>query len=218
MTVKVDYFSDVLCVWAYLGQIRVDELKQTFGDEIDIHYRFVQIFGAAKQQVSKNWEKKGGLAGYRNHLLKMAENWPHIEINPKVWAEVAPESSTSVHLYLKAIQILIEQGEIPNKPCDNDQGRSIFEQVMWMFREAFFRDGRNISTRSVQDEIATTLALPLAAIHSVIDQGQAHAELYWDDEAKQNYRVPGSPTLVLNEGRQLLFGNVGYRVMDANVR
>ena len=48
MTIKIDYFSDVLCVWAYLGQIRVDELKKTFGDNVSIHYRFMPIFGAAK--------------------------------------------------------------------------------------------------------------------------------------------------------------------------
>jgi predicted DsbA family dithiol-disulfide isomerase len=30
--------------------------------------------------------------------------------------------------------------------------------------------------------------------------------------------VEGSPTFVLNEGRQVLFGNVGYRVLEANIR
>jgi CubicO group peptidase (beta-lactamase class C family) len=29
--------------------------------------------------------------------------------------------------------------------------------------------------------------------------------------------VRGSPTWVLNEGRQVIYGNVGYRVLNANV-
>ena len=29
--------------------------------------------------------------------------------------------------------------------------------------------------------------------------------------------VKGSPTWVLNEGRQLLYGNVGYRILNANI-
>ena len=31
-------------------------------------------------------------------------------------------------------------------------------------------------------------------------------------------RIEGSPTFELNEGRQKLFGNVGFRVIEANVR
>jgi len=29
--------------------------------------------------------------------------------------------------------------------------------------------------------------------------------------------VKGSPTWVLNEGRQVLYGNVGYRILSANI-
>jgi predicted DsbA family dithiol-disulfide isomerase len=32
------------------------------------------------------------------------------------------------------------------------------------------------------------------------------------------YGVQGSPTYVFNDGRQLLYGNVGYRIIEANVR
>lgn len=30
----VSYFSDVLCVWACVAQIRLDELRRQFGDQI----------------------------------------------------------------------------------------------------------------------------------------------------------------------------------------
>ncbi len=30
--------------------------------------------------------------------------------------------------------------------------------------------------------------------------------------------IQGSPTFVLNEGRQKLYGNVGYRIIDANIQ
>ena len=35
---------------------------------------------------------------------------------------------------------------------------------------------------------------------------------------RPGYRGEGWPTCVLNEGRQLLFGNVGDRVLEANIR
>jgi len=31
-------------------------------------------------------------------------------------------------------------------------------------------------------------------------------------------RIEGSPSLVLNEGRQKLYGNVGFRLIDANIQ
>jgi predicted DsbA family dithiol-disulfide isomerase len=218
VAIKVEYFSDVLCIWAYAGQIRMDELKRDFADDIDVEYRFVPIFGAGEQHVNNIWQNTGGVQGFNAHLKTVAENWSHITISPDLWTGVAPKSSASAHLYLKAIQILANNDEIDNTTQSALNGRSHFEQVTWLFRDAFFREGRDIARRSVQDEVAEQLELPMQSIHELIDSGQAHAELHADNEARHNYKVPGSPTLVLNEGRQLLYGNVGYRIIDANVR
>lgn len=218
MTIKIEYFSDVLCIWAYSGQIRMDELIRDFADDVEIEYRFVPIFAAAKAGINRNWKDEGGFKGFNAHLQNVAKNWPHITVSEDLWTKVAPESSTSAHLYLKAIQLLAQQGEIENQPQDELNGRTLFEESIWLFREAFFCHGLDITRRQVQDETAEKLQLPLKQIHELLDSGKAHAALYQDDEAKNNYKVPGSPTLVLNEGRQLLYGNVGYRIIDANVR
>jgi len=34
--IRIFYFSDILCVWAYIAQIRLEELKNTFQDSISI--------------------------------------------------------------------------------------------------------------------------------------------------------------------------------------
>jgi len=218
MTIKIEYFSDVLCIWAYGGQVRMDELKQSFAGDIEIEYRFVPIFGAGKQHVENVWKDEGGLPGFNAHLQEVAKNWPHISITPDLWIGVAPESSTSAHLYLKAIQLLAGNGEIDNTSLDKFDGRNCFEEAIWLFRDVFFRQGKDVARRCVQDEVAKKLNLPLQRIHELVDSGQAHAALHTDDEDRHNYKVPGSPTLILNEGRQLLYGNVGYRIIDANVR
>ncbi len=218
MTIKIEYFSDVLCVWAYGGQIRVDELKRDFVDDIDIEYRFVPIFAAARHNIQRNWQDKGGLHGFNRHLLEVGKNWDHIDIHPALWREVAPESSTTAHVYLKAIQLLMQSGKVSTEARQAWHDRNAFEQAVWLFREAFFTHARNIALRSEQDAIADSLALPVDAIHQLIDCGQAHAALHLDDEARRQYHIPGSPTMVLNQGRQLLYGNVGYRIIDANIR
>ncbi len=218
MTIKIEYFSDVLCIWAYSGQIRMDELKSTFADEVDISYRFIPIFGAGKQHVQNVWKQEGGVEGFNRHLHKVAENWPHITLSEDIWTKVAPQSSTSAHVYLKAVQLLAEQGEVDNQPLHDFNNRTCFEEVIWLFRHCFFHDGKDIALRQVQDSIAEEMGLPLSRIAELIDSGLAYAALHLDDEARKKYRVPGSPTLVLNEGRQLLYGNVGYRIIDANIR
>lgn len=218
MTIKIDYFTDVLCVWAYGGQVRIDELKNDFADDIEIEYRFIPIFAAAKEQIARIWKDKGEFEGFNQHLQKVAKDWDHIPVANNLWTEVAPESSTPAHLYLKAIQLLTKQGEISDLPLKELNGRTLFEEAIWLFRVAFFRQGLDISRRSVQDEVAQQLKLPLKKIHRLLDSGEAHAGLHLDEVARDSYKIPGSPTLVLNEGRQLLYGNVGYRIIDANVR
>jgi len=61
--IRIIYFSDILCVWAYIAQIRLDELKTTFQDKVSIEYHFVPIFGAAREKLEKRWRDQGGLPG-----------------------------------------------------------------------------------------------------------------------------------------------------------
>jgi hypothetical protein len=39
-----------------------------------------------------------------------------------------------------------------------------------------------------------------------------------DYQDADKMRIEGSPSLVLNEGRQKLYGNVGFRLIEANVQ
>jgi hypothetical protein len=39
-----------------------------------------------------------------------------------------------------------------------------------------------------------------------------------DYQDAERMRIEGSPSLVLNEGRQKLYGNVGFRLIEANVQ
>ena len=58
----------------------------------------------------------------------------------------------------------------------------------------------------------------MTSLREQLDSGAAQAALHLDTEARDEYLVPGSPTLVFNEGRQRLYGNVGYRIIEANIR
>ena len=95
---------------------------------------------------------------------------------------------------------------------------SIFDQVIWALRSSFFRDCRDISRWDVQCEIAEGAGADLGAIEELIHSGVAFAGLAADYQDADKMRIEGSPSLVLNEGRQKLYGNVGFRLIDANIQ
>lgn len=216
-TLTVSYFSDVLCVWAYAAQIKLDELRRQFGDQIRVEYRFLRLFGDVAARIEAGWGDKGGAAGYSRHLQQMAVRFDHIDIHPEIWTRNVPPTSASCHLFLKAIQLLEKRGEISAAPEQRFGGKSVFEEAVWRCRLGFFRDLQDIADRKNQDAMASDMALPLAGIRRQIDSGAAHAALCADFDAKDRQLVEGSPTFVLNEGRQKLFGNVGYRIIEASI-
>ncbi len=213
----VSYFSDVLCVWAYVAQIKLDELRRQFGDQIRVEYRFLHLFGDVAARMETGWGDKGGAAGYSQHVQQMAVRFDHIDIHPEIWTRNTPPTSASCHVFLKAIQLLEKQGEISAEPEERFGGKSVFEEAVWRCRLGFFRDLQDIADRNIQEAMASDMALPLAGIRRQIDSGAAHAALCADFDAKDRQLVEGSPTFVLSEGRQKLYGNVGYRIIEANI-
>jgi predicted DsbA family dithiol-disulfide isomerase len=216
-TLTVAYFSDVLCVWAYATQIKLAELQRQFGDQICVEYRFLHLFGDVAARIDTGWGDKGGAAGYSRHVQEMAERFDHIDVHPEIWTRNVPPTSVSCHLFLKAIQLLEKHGEVSAAAVAQFGGKSVFEEAVWRCRLGFFRDLQDIADRNVQEAMATDLALPLTAIRRQIDSGAAHAALCADFDAQDRQLVEGSPTFVLNQGRQKLYGNVGYRIIEASI-
>jgi len=204
----IHHFTDILCVWAYVCQVRVDELIEAEGDAIAVERRFCSVFADASDRLAKRWSDRGGLGGYATHVQSVVARFDHLTISEKAWAETAPRSSLGVHIFLSAIRHLEGVEAVPS---------ASFAKASWAMREAFFAEGRDIGQRTVQYEVAEQLELPIAAIEDCLADSSAHAELAADFDLAKRLDVHVSPTLVLNEGRQRLAGNVGYRVIAANV-
>lgn len=217
-SVQIDCFSDVLCIWAYCAHIRLDELRRAFGEQITLTHRFIPVFGDARRKIEGAWKTRDGVEGYAQHVLDVAGRFDHIECHPEVWTRTFPPSSANCHLFLTAIRLLEQEGMIPAEPQEQLEGRTLFEQAIWRTREAFFRELQDVSRLETQQRLADELGLPVAEILELLRSGEAMAELSHDVKLRDDLRLTGSPTLVLNQGRQKLYGNVGYRVIEANVR
>ncbi len=207
--VRVTHFSDLLCVWAYVSQIRIDELCRHFGAAVQIEYRYLPVFGNVPRKMESGWRERGGLAAYNAHVREVAARFDHVALNRDCWLRDTPLSSLPSHLFLCAVRLLQEEGVVPG---------GTLERTAWALREAFFRDCADISRAAVLRAIAGRLALPLAAIEQALDNGAAHAGFAEDLDLARGQNIQASPTLVFNEGRQRLSGNVGYRIIEANIR
>jgi predicted DsbA family dithiol-disulfide isomerase len=207
--VPITYFSDMLCIWAYIAQFRVNELKAAFGDQIRIEPKFCSVFGASARKIATTWRDKGGYEGFNAHLRHVAEQFPEIPVSPELWLTGRPHSSTSPHLFLKAVDLQEAAGRCPSGTSEN---------ITWALRQAFFVSARDIGRWEVQCAIGEETGLDLTAISTSIHDGSAYAALASDLQDADAMQIHGSPSFVLNEGRQTLYGNVGYRVLEANIQ
>ncbi|MBL1143200.1 MAG: disulfide bond formation protein DsbA [Proteobacteria bacterium] len=207
--IQITHFSDVLCVWAYVSQIRINELIDNFGKDIEIEFLFFPVFGNSLPKIDKQWESKGGRKAYSEHVLGVVEQFGHLPVNSSIWLEEPPVSSIPSHLYLCAAQLAEKEGKI-------DKG--VFTDLVWQVRHAFFAEARDISNITVLREIVEEKKVSVSELESYVENGKAYAALSEHIQRAVEGNVRASPTLTFNEDRQRLTGNVGYRIIEANVR
>ncbi|KUJ85936.1 hypothetical protein AVO45_02885 [Ruegeria marisrubri] len=213
--VRILYFTDILCVWAYIAERRVAELDKVFGDRIEIEPRFCSVFPDAWTKIETTWRDRGGYAAFNRHLCEVAERFPHIELSDRLWLDVRPRTSASAHLYIKAVEIAERKAHGDDLPpyAQRDSVRAAAAM-----RRAFFAQARDISEIAIQREISEELGIDHDAVRAAVASSEAVAALAADMGMAQQSNVTGSPTFIMNEGRQRLFGNVGYRLLEANVQ
>jgi predicted DsbA family dithiol-disulfide isomerase len=207
--VRIVYCTDLLCVWAYVAQIRIDELLQSFQDRVELECRYFHVFGNVPGKIESAWKDRGGLAGYSHHVRSVVNQFGHVALHPQVWVRDTPKSSMPGHLMLCAVRLLESAGRV---------APGTLARVAWALRVAFFRDGQDISSREVLAGVGKQSGLPMDEIDNMLGSGAAHAALAEDLELARQQMIQASPTMLFNEGRQRLTGNVGYRIIEANIR
>lgn len=213
----ITYFSDVLCIWAHVAQPRVDALIEEFGDTIEVEERFVSVFPDMRYKRETYWGNHGGMEAYNADLQRLAEGHPHVAIHPDTWTKARPATSAHVHHYLKAVQILDTDRDHPALP-----GKAYRDlpstRLIRRFRYGFFNEGLDVGDPETQRRIAAEEGIDVDAVERVFRNGEAMARLEVDHGIAEKLKLRGSPSYLMNDGRQILYGNVGYRLIRANVQ
>jgi hypothetical protein len=117
--VDIEHFSDILCVWAYISQIRIEAIKEKFGDVVRIKHRFCSVFGDA-------------------HLRQVAGKFPHIEIHPDIWLNTRPSTSMSPHSFghgvCRARRRLSGSGETAHRRQPKSRAEPGPAEALWQYR------------------------------------------------------------------------------------
>lgn len=209
--VRISYYSDVLCIWAYAAERRLQELTDAFGDQISIDSHYCSVFPDAWGKI----EGRGGFEKFNAHLREVAARFPHITVNDAVWLRGRPRTSASPHQFLKAVELVDrDSGDPATRPYLERLSTRAAREV----RLAFFAEAQDVSDWNVQRDIAARLGIDYGKIEDRLRSSEALAALTIDYSLAADNGIAGSPTFYMNEGRQKLFGNVGYRLLEANVQ
>jgi len=207
---EVVYFSDLLCVWAYAGQVRVDELRDQMEDEIRLTDRFLNVYGDVPGRIQKHAGSAAQPAAtYAKRMRAVAGGFEHTNMSERCFTEVCPLSSNQAHLVLSAVRTMVDDGAV--------EGGGTLPALIRRVRLAFFEEALDVGRLDVLYGLLEDGDVPRGPVEERLANGTAMAALSADLLEKDNLSVTGSPTWVLDGGRQKLFGNVGYRVVAANV-
>jgi predicted DsbA family dithiol-disulfide isomerase len=207
---EVVYFSDLLCVWAYAGQVRVDELRAQMGDEICVADRFLNVYGDVPSRIQKHaGDASDPAATYAKRMRAVASRFEHTKMSERCFTDVCPPSSNQAHLVLSAVRTMIADGDL--------EGDDTFPPLIRRVRLAFFEEALDVGRLDVLYGLLEASGIPRGPVEERLANGTAMAALSADLLEKDNLAITGSPTWVLDGGRQKLFGNVGYRVVQANI-
>lgn len=201
--ISIDYYTDVLCIWAWIAQPRLEEIRLKWGDQVKIHHRYIDIFGDARSKIPAQWGESDGYEKFRAHVAQSAKPYKHTNIHPNIWTTVRPNTSVTPHLILKAIEIVA--------------GEKTVDLMSMQLRHKFFTRAVDICNLEILLNMSSQIGVERSSILAPLQDGRAMAALSSDIKRAKDNGIKGSPSWVLNNGRQVLYGNVGYRILSANI-
>ena len=180
----IDYYSDVLCVWAWVAQPRLEEVLAEWGDQVSVRYRYLDVFGDAHTKIAAQWGGSDGMQNFAAHLHEVAAAHPHAPVHEAVWTETRPQSSLLPHTLIKAAELVA--------------GADIAADYALEIRRAFFAGGLDIADKSVLLDLATgVLSIDVADLNDAANNGSAMAAVSRDMREAAAQGLKGSPTWAL---------------------
>ena len=159
----INYYTDMLCVWAWIAQRRIEELESQWGAKIELRHHPVNVFGDTQVKMERQWADRGGFDGFADHVQSSAARYEEAPIHPDLWRSVRPTTSATAHLMLQAIQLVTSTGTMVD--------------LANRFRHAFFVDAVDISNMEALLEIAAERGISRQELVAVLADAIANGDI-----------------------------------------
>lgn len=207
--IPVAYWSDPLCIWAFVAQPRLEAVLSRHGVRLALEHHIVPVFGSVPQRFRHGAWAREGPEGRAAATRRVARMHGREDISGDVWTDDAPASSWSSAAAVKAVGLLEAQEQArPGAMADYLLG----------MRQAFFVRNRNVSRRGEQLALAEAAGLDVTALEAALDDGRGAAALFEDHALRDAQHIVGSPTWVFDGGRAKLYGNFAEDLLHETVR
>ncbi len=179
---KVTVFSDYICPFCYIGDLRLRRLREQF--DLRVNWCAIEIH----PETSAEGEPVTSL-GYDN------ERWLAMMASLKEMAAqegvVLKEHNFTTNS--RSALLLAESAKL--------QGRDTFYHLHNALFEAFFVEGRNIGDRAVLEGLAREAGMTEAQVTAAWDEPQSSGKLAQYRQAALDLGVQATPTFFIGEQR-----------------
>lgn len=207
-TLEFEYWTDPLCIWAYVAQPKLDHVLTRWKHRVEVRYHVVPVFGSIAWRFREGPWAKEGPEGRAAATRRVAQEHGITDVSGECWLSDCPASSWPAGAAVEAVFAMEQDEEIPEGAAG---------AYLLAMRRRFFVDGQNVTRRQVQLVLAEELDVPRASLEQRLDDGSAIARLHEDYEQKERLRIQGSPTYVFDGGRAMFYGNFPLEVLTATV-
>lgn len=207
-TVEFSYWSDPLCIWAFVAQRRLEQVLESHAGRLVVRYHTVPVFGSVPWRFAAGPWAVLGVEGRVEATRRIAQEHGIEGVSGEAWRSAQPASSWSPGAAVRACFAAEQEGEAPAG------AGAAYELRM---RQRFFLDDVNVALRGAQLALAEEVGVPPSSLERRLDDGSALAALWEDYQEKERLRVQGSPTYVFDGGRAQLYGDFPYSILEATV-
>jgi predicted DsbA family dithiol-disulfide isomerase len=207
--IPVAYWSDPLCIWAFVAQPRLEAVLAHHGARLSLEHHIVPVFGSVPQRFRDGAWAAQGPEGRAAATRRVARQHGREDVSGQVWIDDAPASSWSSGAAVKAVGLL---------EADERAQPGAMSAYLLAMRRAFFEENRNVGRRREQLALAESLGIDRAPMETLLDDGWGAAALFEDHDLQKAQHIVGSPTWVFDGGRAKLYGNFAEDILHETVR
>jgi len=206
LKVRIEYFTDPLCVWSYVSEPTIQSLINQHKDNIDFQFRSLPILDKSKGKPEEG-EKFRTPEEMRQEWTEVSQK-TGVKIDPALWMENPPQSSWPGNRAMKAA---LRQGF--------ERGNRFIN----LLRYAALVDRKNPSDLEVLKSIAADAALDVSQFYNDMTENAPILEREVADDAVEaiDRCIYNTPTLVMSndEGdRVIISGMLDFEVCNNAIR